>query len=203
MPRSFVIGVTGGIGSGKSAVTARFEALGVPVFDADIEARRLVEPGELALAEIIAVFGAEILDSRGHLNRAALRERVFNDGAAREQLNAILHPRVHVRLRTLAEQADSPYVMLAVPLLVETIHRYDWLDRILVVDVPVALQMQRAMQRDGMDITAARRMLATQASRDQRLAQADDVIVNDGSLADLDGIVARLHQQYLSLAAAR
>ncbi len=198
----FVIGVTGGIGSGKSAVTARFSERGVPVFDADIIARELVEPGEPALAEIVRAFGQRMLDAGDRLDRAALRAVVFGDDAARERLNAILHPRVHARLRALAHTPGPALAMLAIPLLAESGGRYDWLDRVLVVDVPREVQIQRAMWRDGMDRAAAERMLAAQAGRAARLALADDVIANDGPIELLDGVVARLHARYAALTRA-
>ena len=198
--RPFAIGVTGGIGSGKSAVTARFAERGVPVFDADIVARELVEPGEPALAEIVQVFGQQMLDANDRLDRAALRAVVFGDDAARERLNAILHPRVHARLHALAHAPGPALVLLAIPLLAESEGRYDWLDRVLVVDVPREIQIERAMWRDGMDPAAAQRMLAAQTSRHARLALADDVIANDGPIELLDDIVARLHARYAALA---
>lgn len=201
-PRPRIIGVTGGIGSGKSAVTARFSERGVPVFDADIIARELVEPGEPALAEIVAVFGQQMLDANDRLDRAALRSIVFGDDAARSRLNAILHPRVHARLHALAHAPGPACVLLAIPLLAESGARYDWLDRVLVVDVPRQVQIERAMWRDGMDRAAAERMLAAQASRATRLAMADDVIANDGPIALLDAIVARLHARYATLSTA-
>lgn len=202
MTRPFTIGVTGGIGSGKSAVTARFSEYGIPVFDADIVARELVAPGEPALAEIVATFGQHLLDAHDGLDRAALRAVVFNDKAARETLNTILHPRVHARLQALAHASGPPLVMLAIPLLAESRGRYDWLDRVLVVDVPREVQLQRAMQRDRMDRAVAERMLAAQADRHVRLALADDVIANDGPIELLDGIVARLRARYACLAPA-
>lgn len=197
------IGITGGIGSGKSALTERFARLGVPVFDADLIARELVEPGQPALIEIAATFGQHLLDARGALDRPALRALVFADPAARERLNAILHPRVHRQLRERAMQLGPPYVLLAVPLLAEGIDRYGWLDRILVVDVPRATQIRRAMARDGMTHEAAEAMLAAQAMRAERLALADDVVCNDGPIELLDTIVARLHRRYRELASAR
>lgn len=195
-----VIGITGGIGSGKSAVTARFAACGVPVFDADLVARELVAPGEPALAEIAQAFGPDLIDSDGQLDRAALRAVVFGDDAARARLNAILHPRVHARLQALAQAPGPAWTLVAVPLLVESIERYRWLDRILVVDVPRAVQIERAMARDGADHAAIAAVLAAQASRAARLACADDVITNDGPIEALDPIVARLHRRYAALA---
>ena len=200
MQYPYIIGVTGGIGSGKSAVTTRLAGHGVPVFDADHVARQLVEPGELALVQIVAAFGPGMLDTDGRLDRAALRAVVFADGRARERLNAILHPGVHARLRALAQTPGPRYVAVAIPLLAESAQGYDWLDRILVVDVPRAVQIERAMRRDQIDRTAAERILAAQADRAQRLALADDVIANDGPIEHLDGIVARLHARYQALA---
>jgi len=201
--RPFIVAVTGGIGSGKSAVTARLAGHGVPVFDADQVARQLVEPGELALTQIVAAFGPDVLDAAGRLDRAALRALVFSDALARERLNAILHPCVHARLRTLAHAPGPRYVVVAIPLLAEAAQSYDWLDRVLVVDVPREVQIERAMRRDGIDRAAAERVLAAQAGRATRLALADDVIANDGPIEHLDAIVARLHARYQALAGER
>lgn len=192
-----VIAVTGGIASGKSEVTRRFEALGAPVLDADLIARTLVEPGQPALQEIVARFGAHILDERGALDRRKLRDRVFADADSRRHLEAILHPRVWQVLREGARDAVAPYVLLAIPLLVESGH-YDWVDRVLVIDVPEIVQVARVMRRDGVDRASAQATLAAQTSRGARLARAHDVIVNDGSLADLDAAVARLHVRWLT-----
>lgn len=202
-PTPLRIAVTGGIASGKTAVTQRFEALGVRVVDADVVSRQLVEPGEVSLDEIAKRFGGAILQADGRLDRRALRDIVFADAQARKDLEAILHPRVRARLRSEAEAADGAYVLLAIPLLAESAYPYDWLDRVLVVDVPRALQVQRVMRRDGVDSADAARLLAAQASRGQRLALADDVVVNDGPIDDLDAIVARLHLRYGSASRSR
>lgn len=191
------IAVTGGIASGKTAVTQRFEALGVPVIDADQVSRDLVEPGQPSLDEIVRRFGTDIVQTDGRLDRRRLRSIVFADPTARRDLEAILHPRVRERLRRDAESATAPYVLLAIPLLAESRHPYDWLDRVLVVDVPRALQIERVMRRDAVDRDAAEHLLAAQATRAQRLALAHDVIVNDGAIDALDAIVARLHRRYL------
>ncbi|MCI1729421.1 MAG: dephospho-CoA kinase [Chiayiivirga sp.] len=202
MSGALPIAVTGGIASGKSEVTRRFEALGIEVLDADLIARELVEPGQPALAEIARRFGAGVIDAAGRLDRRALRAIVFADSAARRDLEAILHPRVHASLQARAQAAAPPYVLLAIPLLAESAPgRYAWLDRVLVVDVPRAVQIQRVMQRDAVERAAAEAALAAQASREARLAMAHDVIVNDGPLAALDAIVAKLHARYLALAA--
>jgi dephospho-CoA kinase len=190
-----VIAVTGGIASGKSEATRRFEARGAPVLDADLIARALVEPGQPALGEIVARFGPRIVDEKGALDRRKLRDVVFADPESRRHLEAILHPRIRQALRDGARDARGPYVLLAIPLLVESGH-YDWVDRVLVIDVPEDVQLARVMQRDGVDRASAQGALAAQATRAARLARAHDVIVNDGSLADLDGAVGRLHARW-------
>ena len=198
----FIIGLTGGIASGKSAVADRFIAQGVVVADADVAARAVVEPGQPALAEVVAVFGGGLLLSDGRLDRAALRARVFGDEGARRRLEAILHPPIRAALREACTIATSVYAVVAIPLLVEGGARaaYPWLDRILVVDVPRDMQRARLMQRDGVDAALAEKMLDAQASRRERLAIADDVIVNDGPLERLDAHVAALDARYRSLA---
>lgn len=198
----FLVAVTGGVASGKSAVTRAFEALGVPVVDADIAARAVVEPGQPALAEVAARFGPGAIGADGRLDRAAMRQRVFADPSARAALEAILHPPIRAWLREACSSAPGPYAVVAIPLLAEGGGRqaYPWLDRILVVDVPQAVQMARLQARDGADPALARRMIGAQASRAQRLAMADDVVVNDGGLDDLAAAVQRLHQRYLALA---
>ncbi|MBB5208965.1 dephospho-CoA kinase [Chiayiivirga flava] len=201
LPPPLRIAVTGGIASGKTAVTQRFEALGVRVIDADIVSRELVEPGQAALTDIEARFGAHVLQADGRLDRRTLREIVFSDAQARRDLEAILHSRVRARLRADAEAATGPYVLLAIPLLAESTYPYDWLDRVLVVDVPREVQIARVMRRDGVTRAEAELSLAAQASRAARLALADDVIINDGAVDALDAIVARLHLHYLGLAA--
>lgn len=198
----YIVAVTGGIASGKSAVTARFEQLGVPVIDADLIARELVEPGEVALAEIVQRFGAGVLDAEGRLDRRQLRQRIFSDAGARRDLEAILHPRIRERMRERALAAAAPYVVLAIPLLTAG-SRYPFIDRVLVVDVPEALQIERLTRRDGVDETGARAALAAQIGRTERRALADDVVDNSGSLASLAAAVDALHARYLDLAAAR
>ncbi|MGN6655433.1 MAG: dephospho-CoA kinase [Rhodanobacter sp.] len=200
-PPGLVVALTGGVAAGKSAVTRRFEALGVPVHDADVAAREVVAPGSEGLAEVVDVFGADVLDSRGQLDRPAMRRRVFADPAARRRLEAIIHPRVRAWLRERALAGTAPYCLLAIPLLAENIEQYRWVDRVLVVDVPESVQLARLLVRDGIDETLARRMIAQQASRADRLALADDVIDNSGDESALDQAVAELHRRYLALAA--
>ena len=195
-----IIAMTGGVASGKSAVTRRFEALGVHVHDADVAAREVIEPGTPGLAAVIDAFGTDVLEASGWLNRSAMRQRVFADPAARQVLEAIIHPLVRQWLRDRAVADPEPYCLLAIPLLAEHIEHYRWVDRVLVVDVPASVQIVRLMRRDSIDETLARRMLAHQASRNERLALADDVIENSGDESHLDRTVAELHQRYLALA---
>jgi dephospho-CoA kinase len=194
------IGLTGGIGSGKSTVAALFAARGVPVIDTDVIAHELVEPGQPALAEIAARFGADLLDGAGRLDRARLRERVFADAGQRKALEAILHPHIGAEMERRLAQSKAPYVLLVIPLLFEA----GWqerVDRVLVVDVPVELQRARAATRDRLDAERIDAILAAQASREQRRAGADDLIDNSGDPAALEQQVERLHRSYLALAA--
>jgi dephospho-CoA kinase len=198
-PPGLVVALTGGVAAGKSAVTRRFEALGVPVHDADVAAREVIAPGSEGLAEVVSAFGADVLDDRGQLDRPSMRRRVFADPAARRRLEAIIHPRVRAWLRERALTDSTPYCLLAIPLLAENITEYRWVDRVLVVDVPESVQLARLTARDGVDETLARRMIEQQASRADRLALADDVIDNRGDESALDQAVAELHQRYLTL----
>lgn len=200
----YVVAVTGGVASGKTEVTRRFEALGVTVADADVAARLAVAIGSPGLADVVAAFGEEVLSPEGALDRARMRARVFGDTSAREQLEAIVHPRVREALQAQCAAANGAYAIAAIPLLSEIGGRaaYPWLDRIVVVDVPVELQRSRLMQRDAVDAALAERMLGAQATRAQRLAIADDIIINTGSLEALDRHVAALDCRYRSLAAA-
>lgn len=198
-PGPFRVGLTGGIASGKTAVAAAFAALGVPVIDADQISRELVAPGEPLLGEIVAAFGAAILTPDGRLDRAALRSRIFADADARARLNALMHPAIRARLAERAASAAGPYVVLEIPLLVES-GLAPRVDRVLVVDCAPALQRERLLARDGSSPAQADAILAAQASRTDRLAVADDVIRNEGSLAELGRTVASLHARYLVLA---
>lgn len=198
----YVIGLTGGIASGKSALERAFAARGIGIADADRVAREIVEPGEPALDEITAHFGRGLLQADGRLDRAALRARIFDDAGERQALEAILHPRIRLRLLAICQAADSPYAVATIPLLAEGGGRqaYPWLARILVVDVSAAMQKSRLMQRDGIDAGLAERMIAAQASRAERLALADDIVVNDGHLDHLQAAVAELDVRYRQLA---
>ena len=202
----FIVAVTGGIASGKSAVCALFERAGVVVADADAIAHAIVAPGAPALAEIRARFGDGILRPDGGLDRMRLRELVFADDSARSALEAITHPRIRAELEAQCRAAAGAYAIAAIPLLAESggepRKTWPWLRRVLVVDAPEALQRARLLARDGIDAVLAVRMIAAQASRARRLALASDVIVNDAGLAALDAPVRRLHARYRALAGA-
>lgn len=200
--RPLRIGLTGGIASGKSAAAGAFAALGVPVLDADLIAREVVEPGQPALARLASEFGDKVLDDQGRLDRRALRTRVFADPAARHRLEALLHPAIWARLEARSAAAGGPYQVLVIPLLVES-GAAGSVDRVLVVDCAVETQVQRLRDRDGESEAGARAMLAAQASREDRLAAADDVLVNDGTPQELAQKVAALDRAYRALAAAR
>ncbi|MES9962864.1 MAG: dephospho-CoA kinase [Candidatus Sedimenticola sp. 20ELBAFRAG] len=193
------VGLTGGIGSGKSAVTRLFEDLGVPVIDADQASREVVKPGQPALQQLAQRFGDQIIDSRGQLLRKALREIVFTDEQARKDLETILHPLIRQRIDQQLGELSDPYAVLAIPLLIETGASYQ-VDRILVVDCSVSEQVRRVSNRDGVSEAQVEAILATQASREQRLKAADDVIENSGTIEELKPRVAALHQKYLELA---
>jgi dephospho-CoA kinase len=201
--RSYVVALTGGVAAGKSTVTHRFAALGVPVHDADVAAREVVAPGSEGLAAVIAAFGDGVLDAGGRLDRRAMRRRVFADPTARRTLESIIHPRVRQWLHERALADTAPYCVLAIPLLTENIDHYRWVDRVLLVDAPAEQQLARLIARDGIDEALARRMLAQQARREERLALAHDVIDNSGDEAALDAAVLALHRRYLALAAGR
>jgi dephospho-CoA kinase len=198
----FAVGLTGGIGSGKSTVADCFAALGVPVIDTDVIARALTAPGGAALEAIRAAFGATVMQADGTLDRAVLRRRVFADSAARHQLEAILHPRIRQGVAQKLATLTAPYALIVIPLLVETGDYRDVLNRVLVVDCPEAVQIARVMARSGLVHGEIKAILAAQAGRAERLAVADDIIVNTVSLGALRAEVAALHQRYLALAAA-
>ncbi len=194
------VGLTGGIGCGKSTVAGYFSALGVPVIDADDIARGLVEPGTSALASIATYFGAEVLGPDGALNRAALRHSVFSDAARRAQLESILHPLIRAGMEARMAQLDAPYCVLSIPLLIETGQAGE-VERVLVVDAPHALQYQRVMAR-GLSAQEVAAILRAQARWRERLAVAHDVIVNDKAVGHVASGVRALHEHYLALARA-
>lgn len=198
----FVVGLTGGIGTGKSTVADAFAALGVPVIDTDVIARELTAPGGVVLDAIRATFGEAVMQADGMLDRASLRRHVFADASARLQLEAILHPPIRQRVEQALAQLTAHYALLVIPLLVETGAYRDVLQRTLVVDCPEALQVARVMARSGLVRDEVMAILAAQATRAERLAVADDVILNTASPEALRDEVASLHQRYLGLAAA-
>jgi dephospho-CoA kinase len=193
------IGLTGGIASGKTTVAAMFAELGAGIVDTDLVARRVVAPGSSGLAAVVHAFGRCVTTESGELDRKALREIVFRDEAQRRRLEAILHPLI--RDETLAQvgRLEAPYAVIAVPLLVETDFA-SLVDRVLVVDCPTELQLERLMRRDRIQRAEAEAMLRAQAERSQRLAAADDVINNSGDLATVREQVNELHRRYLRLA---
>jgi dephospho-CoA kinase len=198
--RPFRVALTGGIASGKSTVADLFAALGVPVIDTDVIAREVVEPGRPALAQVVEAFGPQVLDAEGRLDRKRMREQIFSDPGARRRLEAILHPAIRAEMERQSQAAVGPYQLLVIPLLAEG-GRRDHVDRVLLVDVPEELQIQRVMWRDGVSHGEAQATLNAQATRAQRLAMADDVLRNTGRVDDLREQVAKLHQQFLRLAA--
>jgi dephospho-CoA kinase len=197
------IGLTGGIASGKSTVSQRFVELGVPVIDADVAARAVVLPGTPGLEQILQRFGEGILTANGELDRRALRELIFNDPASRRDLDAILHPLIRAHMESQAAAALGPYLVMAIPLLVEGGSSRERIDRVLVVDVDEDKQLERVQARDGISMQQSRAILGSQASRAARLAAADDVLLNAGTVAELRQAVDRLHQEYLKLAQAQ
>ncbi len=194
-----IVGLTGGIGSGKSAAAACFEQLGVPVIDADVAAREVVMPGSAALQQIAAHFGAQLLQPSGELDRAALRQRVFAEPQERQWLEALLHPLIRERIKAGLTEAVArpsvPYVILSSPLLLET-GQDTLVDRVLLIDVDTALQRDRVLRRDGSAPATVDAVLAAQWSREKRRARADDVILNEGSLAELEAAVRALDADY-------
>jgi dephospho-CoA kinase len=197
----FTVALTGGIASGKSAVERRFAQFGVDIIDADRVAREVIAAGTPGLDAIIEAFGQDVVGADGELDRKAMRERVFADTGARHRLEAIIHPLVREAMHDHARNARGAYVLLVIPLFVES-GDYAWVDRVLVVDVPREMQLSRLVARDGISAELAKSMLDAQATREQRLAVADDVIDNSADLDALDPIVETLHRKYLELADA-
>lgn len=198
----FIVGLTGGIGSGKTTVSDLFtQHFGIDVVDADVIAREVVQPGTSALEEIKARFGAEIITDKGYLNRAQLRERVFSEPEHKTWLNNLLHPLIRQEMQRQCREARSAYVLLSIPLLVEN-KLQSLANRVLVVDCPEEIQLLRASGRDGVGEAQIKSIMQSQASREERLAAADDVLNNDGDLDSLLVNIEMLHRQYLALANA-
>lgn len=194
-----IVGITGGIGSGKTAVTDRFAERGIVVVDADLAARKVVEPGSPALAAIAKHFGQNILTTEGELDRAALRKIVFAEPAERQWLEGLTHPLIGQEIEDQLENAGSPYAILASPLLLEGQQKL-LVDLVVVVDVPEEVQLERTMARDSNDAEQVKRIMAAQLSRQERLARADIVIDNSRGLEDLDLVVEELHREFLERA---
>jgi dephospho-CoA kinase len=196
----FKVGLTGGIGCGKTTVSRLFAELDVPVIDADSIAHQLVEPEQPALIKLGEVFGNHIINSDGSLHRAQLREIVFSDSSQKQQLEAILHPLVFAEIQTITATLSYPYCIISIPLLFET-QRTQFVDRILVIDCPEKIQIERVKRRDGLDEAQIQSIINTQVSREFRLTHADDVIDNTQTTGnELAEQVKKLHNQYLSSA---
>ncbi len=200
--RPLLIGLTGGIASGKSTVADMFAGLGIPVIDTDVIARELVICGQPALEDIRRRFGDRMIDVHGNLDRAALRREIFADDVARRDLEAILHPRIGAEVRRLSAETAGAYQVIVVPLLVQS-PLLEFVDRVLVVDCSEETQVRRLVARDGESVEQAQRILAAQASRAERLAIADDVISNEDDRAATRRRVSRLDRKYRRLAASR
>ena len=199
---NFVVGLTGGIGSGKSAAAEEFARLGATVVDTDMIARSLTEAGGAALAHIKSLFGDAFVQSSGAMDRSRMREHVFADPAARRALEALLHPMIRAEAEKQIAAARGPYVVYVVPLLIESGDYRERVNRVLVVDAPEAVQLSRVAARSGLAESQVRAIMASQVSRAARLAQADDVIENSGTLEALQRQVAALHARYVKMSAA-
>jgi dephospho-CoA kinase len=195
----FTVVMTGGIASGKTSASDLFALYGVPILDTDLAARTVVEPGQPALDEIKVSFGSDVITASGELNRAALREIIFEHPEKRRELEAILHPKIRAHINWLKDQLDASYCIIVVPLFLESGRGYE-ADRLLVIDVPIEIQRNRLAQRDGTTPEQIEQILNSQATREERLSAADDVIDNATSPDDLAARVAELHKQYLSQA---
>ena len=194
----FVVGLTGGIGCGKSEAARCFAQLGVPIVDVDVIARQLTMAGQETLRDIIDVFGEEYLLADGNLNRDAMREKVFNDMATRKDLESILHPAIHAQaLKEMEQNADAPYQVLAISLLFENQRYKDNVSRSLVIDCDESLQVTRTMKRSGLSEQTVRGIMAAQVSRATRIKMADDLIENEGTLEELHEKIVEMHQKYM------
>ena len=195
----FVVGLTGGIGSGKTVASDRFEELGVKVVDADIASRVVVEIGKPALSSIEGEFGSDVISDDGSLNRAKLREIIFKDDEAKSWLESLLHPLIGQHILDEIASATSRYVILVSPLLFETT-QFQMCNRTLLIDVPKDIQILRTAKRDKVPESQVKKIIASQMDRDQKIGKADDVIVNDGEIGDLISKIDKIHQRYIELA---
>ena len=199
---SLVVGLTGGIGSGKSAAADEFARLGVTVVDTDAIAHDLTGPGGAAVPDVLRLFGAAFVDASGAMDRTRMRDLVFTDAEAKQRLETLLHPMIRAESARRIAAATGPYTLLVVPLLIESAGYRERVGRVLVVDCPEAIQMTRVRQRSGLSEEAIRRIMASQVQREKRLTAADDVIDNSSSIAALQQQVRKLHENYLKLAVA-
>ncbi len=201
----FRVGLTGGIGSGKSTVASLFKECGVLVIDSDVISHQMTQSGGMAIAAIRSTFGDDYIDASGALNRALMRQLIFSDRAAKLQLEAILHPLIRAQIMVQVDNANtnsaltSPYLLLVIPLLFETLSYHELVQRTLVVDCAETTQIARTMQRGGLDEQTVRTIMASQITRAERLRLADEIIQNDGSLDTLRQQVDQLHQRYLTI----
>lgn len=193
------VGLTGGIGSGKSTAAQRFKELGVPIVDADVIARNVVEPGKPALEEVIAAFGEKVVNSDGELDRTELRKIVFENKERKALLESILHPRIYDEILRQLDRLSAPYCIVVIPLLAESKQNYP-LDRVLVIDLPHALQLERTSVRDQQSEEKIDKIVQSQSSREQRLSLADDIVENSGTVESLCERIDLLHQKYTDLA---
>jgi dephospho-CoA kinase len=201
MSKTLHVALTGGIGSGKSTVSSIFQSLGVPVIDSDVISRTIVMPGKPCLKNIIDEFGSTLLNDKGELDRHKLRNIIFNDSEAKTKLEELLHPVIYQEIERAASSIDYPYCLIAIPLLIET-QATEKFDRILLVDLPEAVQLARASDRDNTSIDLISEIIKNQASREQRLKYADDIIDNSVKIEELTNAVQKLHNKYLKLAEA-
>ena len=197
---TYFVGLTGGIGSGKSTVASIFAEFGVPVIDTDAISRQLTQSGGTAIPAIQATFGEDYIDATGALDRAKMRQHVFSDASAKQRLEKILHPLILSMTRSQAESSPAPYVLVVAPLLFETSAYQGWLNLTLTVDCAEETQISRAISRSDLNEQAVRAIMAQQFTRAQRLALADDAIGNDGTFTELHQQVSQLHQRYMNLA---
>ena len=197
---SYRVGLTGGIGSGKSTVASLFAELGVPVIDTDVISHQLTQPSGAAIPAVTTAFGKDYLDATGALDRVKMRQLVFTDPTARQHLEKILHPLILSQAKSQADKSAAPYTLLVIPLLFETNTYQEWLNHTVTVDCSEATQLARATSRSGLSAQMVQAIMARQLSRAQRLALADDAIMNEGTLTDLGQQISRLHQRYLKLA---
>ena len=198
MKRLLRVGLTGGIGSGKTTVKNFFDELGAPTIDADEISHRITKPGQAAFDEVVALFGKESLDETGNLDRKRLRALIFDEPDLKQKLEAIIHPRVRAQIREFTDRVDYPYCIICIPLLLET-GAQSTVDRVLVVDAPEELQVARVNRRDNAEERQTRSIIRSQAGREQKLNAAHDIIVNDGNINDLKAQVENLHKRYMMM----